>query len=103
MGSTHAILNNVILDKAPEYMGGVNGQYVLRVGAAGLQTTYQGEMLHGARRPYFYGLHASWAKSVALFGVIILCALATAGVGRLAPKVSVDEKVTQEEIMAAEH
>ncbi|KAJ0107033.1 hypothetical protein J7T55_006911 [Diaporthe amygdali] len=86
VGSTDAILNNVILNNVPRYMGGIDGHDVLGVGAGGLETAFEGDLLQGARSAYLDGLHASWAMAIALFGITFLCALAPTGAGRLSPK-----------------
>ncbi|KAL1865037.1 hypothetical protein Daus18300_007384 [Diaporthe australafricana] len=97
VGSTDAILNNIILNNAPGYMGGKDGHDVLSVGTGGLEAAFEGDLLRGARRAYLDGLHASWALAIALFGVTFLCALGATGVGRLSSKNTSHEKSSQEE------
>lgn len=84
MGSTDAIMNNLILNKVPQYMPGETGADVLGVGAAGLASAFSGDRLRGARRAYLDGLRGSWAMAMAMFGITFLCALVPARGGRLA-------------------
>lgn len=76
----------MILNNVPQYMGGIDGHDVLGVGAGGLETSFEGDLLQGARSAYLDGLHASWAVAIALFGITFLCALTPTGAGRLSPK-----------------
>lgn len=85
MGAAGAILNNLILQKAPVYMPGVIGADVLGVGAGGLQAAFSGDELRGARLAYLDGLRGDWAMAIAMFGLTFLCALVPARGGRLVP------------------
>ncbi|ORY62639.1 uncharacterized protein BCR38DRAFT_486901 [Pseudomassariella vexata] len=69
VGSTDVILNNIILVKAPEYIGSADGHVVLGVDAADLQSAYMGDMLCDAGKAYLNGLRGSWTMAIALFGV----------------------------------
>lgn len=83
VGSTDAIMNNLILQKVPVYMPGETGADVLGVGAAGLESAFSGDRLRGARLAYLSGLRGSWAMAIAMFGVTFLCALVPARGGKL--------------------
>lgn len=98
VGSTDAILNNLILQKAPVYTGGVDGHKVLAAGAGGLPVAFDGNLLRGARMAYLDGLRGSWALAIALFGITFLCALGPARGGKLSPKVGADGK--EEKVLA---
>ncbi|KAF2685009.1 MFS general substrate transporter [Lentithecium fluviatile CBS 122367] len=80
---TDAALNNILLRKVPQYVPGLDGREVLRVGAAGLQDAYSGQVLQGVRQAYLDGIRAGLSLGVASFGVAIACALVPKWPGRL--------------------
>ncbi|ROW09753.1 hypothetical protein VMCG_02147 [Cytospora schulzeri] len=47
-----AITNNILLQKLPQYVPGIDPQAVLAVGAAGIEDVYHGDELIGVRKAY---------------------------------------------------
>lgn len=80
---TDAMLNNLLLQKIPQYVPGLDGHQVLAVGAAGIKDAFSGDALRGVRLAYLDGLHAGWALGTAAFGVTFLWALLPRWPGRL--------------------
>lgn len=78
-----AILNNLLLQKLPQYVPGIDPQSVLRVGAGGIKNAYQGKVLGGVQQAYLDGLHGSWALGIAAFGATFLWALVPKWPGNL--------------------
>lgn len=83
VAATDAALNNIILRKVPQYVSSLDGHEVLKVGAAGLQQAYSGDVLQGVRQAYLDGLRAGWALGVAAFGMAVVCALFPKWPGKL--------------------
>lgn len=83
VAATDAALNNIILRKVPQYVVGVDGHEVLKLGAAGLQEAFSGEVLQGVRQAYLDGLRAGWALGVAAFVMAVICALFPRWPGKL--------------------
>lgn len=83
MAVSNAILNNLLLQKLPLYVPGINAYAVLAIGAAGITDAYHGEELRGVRQAYLDGLHGGWALGIAAFGVTFLWALVPRWPGRI--------------------
>ncbi|KAH8651187.1 putative MFS transporter [Xylariales sp. PMI_506] len=83
VATTDALLNNILLRKLPHYVPGIDPRSVLDVGAAGINSVYEGEVLKGIQQAYLDGLHGGWALSTAAFGVATLWALIPKWPGRL--------------------
>lgn len=80
-----AILNNLLLQKLPQYVPDIDPQSILSVGAGGIKNAYQGEVLRGVQQAYLDGLHGSWALGIVAFGVTFLWALVPKWPGKLLP------------------
>jgi hypothetical protein len=80
---TDAILNNLLLQKLPQYVDGIDPHAVLAVGAAGIKETYHGEVLKGVQQAYLDGLHGGWALGTAAFSITLLWAAMPKWPGRI--------------------
>jgi hypothetical protein len=83
VAATDAVLNNILLQRIPRYVPGLDGHDVLAVGAAGINDVYSGEVLAGVHQAYLDGLHAGWALGTAAFGISLLWAVLPKWPGRL--------------------
>ncbi|KAH8880877.1 putative MFS transporter [Thozetella sp. PMI_491] len=83
VAASDAILNNLLLQKLPSYVPGIEPLAVLTAGAAGIKDLYHGEALRGVQQAYLDGLHGGWALGIASFGVTVLWALVPQWPGRL--------------------
>uniref|UniRef100_A0A0B7KEH2 Major facilitator superfamily (MFS) profile domain-containing protein n=1 Tax=Bionectria ochroleuca TaxID=29856 RepID=A0A0B7KEH2_BIOOC len=79
-----AILNNLLLQKLPNYVPDIDPHAVLAAGAEGIKDAYQGQDLEGVRHAYIEGLHGGWALGIAAFGIVFLWAFVPSWPGRLA-------------------
>lgn len=83
VASTDSILNNLLLESLPKYAPSVTPQSVIDAGSSGLRHVFSGAELTEVRQSYLEGLHGSWAMSIALFGVTLLCAFVPMWPGKL--------------------
>ncbi|KAK6086612.1 major facilitator superfamily transporter [Seiridium cupressi] len=92
-----AILVNILLERLPYHVPGIDPEAVLVAGAAGIKNVYEGEVLRGVQLAYLDGLHGGWALATAAFGVTLLWALIPRWPGRLSPPDRADARGYEDE------
>ncbi|KAM0820112.1 putative HC-toxin efflux carrier TOXA [Seiridium cardinale] len=92
-----AILVNLLLERLPYHVPGIDPEAVLVDGAAGIKNVYEGEVLMGVQLAYLDGLHGGWALATAAFGVTLLWALIPRWPGRLSPPDRTDTRGYEDE------